>query len=123
MTRAQNGFTIIEVMVAVLVLTVGLLTLVTTSALVTRMISRGQRSSVAAAWTARQMEQQRFRACTARFDGASSLFRGSTRLVHTTWSWTTAATNTHRVRFITTYTVGAGQIRSDTSETTVSCVL
>jgi hypothetical protein len=110
-------------MVAVLVLTIGLLTLVTTSALVTRMIGRGQRSSIAAAWTARQMEQQRFRACAARFNGAADLFRGSTRLVRTEWTWSTLATNTYGIRFITTYTTSAGRTRADTSETAVSCVI
>lgn len=123
MTRSRAGFTLVEVMVAILVLTIGLLSLVTTSALVTRMINKGQRSGVAAAWTARQMEQQRFRACTVRFDGAADLFRGSARLARTTWTWSTVATNTYRVRFVTTYTTTANRQRSDTSETTVSCVM
>jgi prepilin-type N-terminal cleavage/methylation domain-containing protein len=123
MTRAPNGFTLVEVMVAILVLTIGLLSLVTTSAMVTKMISRGQRSSVAANWTARQMEQQRFRACTARFDGAADLFRGSVRLARTQWTWSTMATNTFRVRFVTTYTTAPNKARADTSETTISCVL
>ena len=47
--KQERGFTIVEVIVAMLVLTVGLLGLVTSAALVTRMIGRGQRSAVAAA--------------------------------------------------------------------------
>ena len=123
MTRQRNGFTLVEVMEAVLVLTIGLLSLVTTSALVTKQIARGQRAGVAANWTARQMEQQRFRACTVRFDGAADLFRGSARLARTQWTWSTVAANTYRVRFVTSYNTGPNRVRSDTSETTVSCVM
>jgi len=39
--KREQGFTIVEVIVAILVLTVGLLALVTSAALVTRMIGRG----------------------------------------------------------------------------------
>ncbi|MGH7607966.1 MAG: type IV pilus modification PilV family protein [Gemmatimonadales bacterium] len=122
MTRAPNGFTLVEVMVAVLVLSMGLLALVSTSALVTRMIGRGQRAGIAASWTARQMEQQRFRACTARFDGAADLFRNTKRLARTTWTWSTPAPNTYRVVFVTTYTLASDRTRADTSETTISCL-
>ena len=42
MTRnSQRGFTIVEIIIAIVVLTVGLLGLVSTAALVTRMIARG----------------------------------------------------------------------------------
>jgi len=47
--KQQQGFTLVEVIIAILVLTVGLLGLVTSAALVTRMIGRGQRSAVQAA--------------------------------------------------------------------------
>ena len=44
--QREAGFTIIEVMIAVVILTVGLLGLTATSALVTRMLGRGQRSEI-----------------------------------------------------------------------------
>ena len=40
--KREQGFTLVEVIIAILVLTVGLLGLVTSAALVTRMIGRGQ---------------------------------------------------------------------------------
>src|SRR5438128_1090206 len=46
--KREQGFTIVEVIIAIMVLTVGLLVLVNSSALVTRMIAQGQRSAVAA---------------------------------------------------------------------------
>ncbi|MBI1967765.1 MAG: prepilin-type N-terminal cleavage/methylation domain-containing protein, partial [Gemmatimonadetes bacterium] len=52
----ERGFTIIEIIIAIIVLTVGLLGLVSTAALVTRMIGRGQRSTEAAIFAAQRME-------------------------------------------------------------------
>ena len=50
----RRGFTIIEIIIAIIVLTVGVLGMVTTAALVTRMIARGQRSAAASAFAARR---------------------------------------------------------------------
>ena len=48
MTRNVRGFTIIEVLVAVLVLTVGVTALVGSAGIVTRMIGQGKRTTQAA---------------------------------------------------------------------------
>jgi len=56
-TKNRRGFTIIEVIIAIIVLTVGILGMVTTAALVTRMIARGQRSAMATAFAARRLER------------------------------------------------------------------
>src|SRR3989442_15870348 len=53
--KRERGFTLVEVIVAILVLTVGLLALVTSSALVTRMIQRGQRSAVSSNYGGQQL--------------------------------------------------------------------
>ena len=53
--RSNKGFTIIEIIIAIIVLTVGVLGMVTTAALVTRMIARGQRSAQASAFSARRL--------------------------------------------------------------------
>ena len=47
MTRNAQGFTIIEVLVAVLVLTVGVTALVGSAGMVTRMIGQGKRTTQA----------------------------------------------------------------------------
>ncbi len=73
----RHGFTIIEVIIAIIVLTVGLLGLVTTAALVTRMIARGQRSAMAATYAAQRMERMRPAACIdAQRVGADLRHRG-----------------------------------------------
>jgi len=63
--KQEQGFTLIEVIIAVLVLTVGLLGLVSSAALVTRMIGRGHRSSVEVAFSQRRLEMLRSTACTS----------------------------------------------------------
>ena len=56
--KSQGGFTIIEIIIAIIVLTVGVLGMVTTAALVTRMIARGQRSAEASTFAARRLERE-----------------------------------------------------------------
>src|SRR3989441_6323919 len=86
----NKGFTIIEIIIAIIVLTVGVLGMVTTAALVTRMIARGQRSAEASAFAARRLERLRVAACVPaqRLDGADSLYRGSNLVSINTWRFT-----------------------------------
>jgi len=120
--KNQRGFTIIEVIIAIVVLAVGLLGLVTTAALVTRMIGRGQRSAVAATFATQQMEQLRAGGCLARNDGTASLNRGSTLAAQTTWTWTTVTATTYRLSLVTRYPTVQYKTRTDTMETTLSCL-
>src|SRR2546426_10561222 len=83
--KREQGFTIVEVIVAILVLTVGLLALVTSAALVTRMIGRGQRSAVAAQYAQRRLEMLRVSGCKSQAGGSEGLMRGSTPLDSLTW--------------------------------------
>ena len=64
--KREQGFTLVEVIIAILVLTVGLLGLVTSAALVTRMIGRGQHSAVAAQYAQRRLEMLRITGCKAQ---------------------------------------------------------
>ncbi|HEX9632712.1 MAG TPA: prepilin-type N-terminal cleavage/methylation domain-containing protein [Gemmatimonadales bacterium] len=61
--RSTRGFTIVEALVAVLILTVGLLGLVTTSGVVTRMIGQGRRATLAAGLAGERLEVMRARGC------------------------------------------------------------
>lgn len=120
--KQQRGFTIIEVIIAIVVLAVGLLGLVTTAALVTRMIGRGQRSAVAATFAAQQVEQLRAGGCLARNDGSAALNRGSTVVAQTSWTWTKVGANTYRLSLVTRYPTVQNRTRTDTTETTLSCL-
>ena len=121
--KHERGFTIVEIIVAITVLSIGLLGLASTSAMVTRMIGQGQRSAVAATFAAKRMEQLRNQACTAQTPGAESLYRGSTRVAINTWSYSDAGNKTYRVLLTTTYVTVMNRTRTDTVETAVSCLI
>ncbi|MGH7426837.1 MAG: type IV pilus modification PilV family protein [Candidatus Methylomirabilaceae bacterium] len=118
----EAGFTLVEVMIAIIVLTIGLLGLMGTAALVTRMIGRGQRSAVAGIEAAQRFEQLRATGCRTRADGSEQFYRGATVIGRNDWAWTTAGTNMFRLTVRTTYTTTQGRQRSETREATISCV-
>jgi prepilin-type N-terminal cleavage/methylation domain-containing protein len=121
--KTQRGFTLVEVIVAIVVLTVGLLGLVTTAALVTRMITRGQRSSVAANFAAQRLEQLRAGGCVNRAGGSEQLVRGGNVVARNSWNWVAAGDSTHRLLLSVQYQSRAGVWRTDTLETAVTCQL
>ena len=59
MKRNRQGFTLVEVLVAVVVLGIGITALVGSSAMVTRMIGRGQMETRAAQLASRRLETLR----------------------------------------------------------------
>lgn len=61
--RARRGFTIVEVMVAVLVMSVGILGLAGASAVVTRLLDRGDQQTAAAMTAQRRFERLRATRC------------------------------------------------------------
>lgn len=126
MTRnSQRGFTLVEIIIAIVVLTVGLLGLVSTAALVTRMIARGQRSAVASTFAAQRMELLRPAACIAaqRTNGTDTLMRGSTWVAINNWTWTDQGNQYYRARIVTTYKTVKNRVRTDTLEVGVPCLL
>ncbi len=122
--KNRRGFTIVEVIIAIIVLTVGILAMVTTAALVTRMIARGQRSADASAFAQRRMERLRVNACNValRLPGTDTLYRGSNIVSVNWWTYTPAdANNNWRIRVVSTYRTGPNRVRSDSTETTIPC--
>ena len=122
MTREQ-GFTLVEVIIAIIVLTVGLLGLVTSAALVTRMIARGQRSSVQAAFSARRLEMLRSTACTSQAGGTDVLLRGSLPVDSLSWRFVDRGNSTWQVVLRSKYQTDRGRWRTDSTETEVSCII
>lgn len=127
--KSEAGFTIVEIIIAVVVLTVGVLGLVTTAALVTRMIGRGQRSAVAGTFAAQRMERLRINACipAQRVNGAENLVRGSTVIASNVWRFTAVpnatpgAPPTWRIDLTTTYKTVRNRSRTERTETYVVC--
>lgn len=121
--KNERGFTIVEVIIAIIVLTVGILGLVTTAALVTRMIARGQRSADAAAFAARRLERLRPAACITaqRVAGTDTLFRGQIWVAINRWNFTDAGNGTYRLKIHTLYKTTQERTRTDSTETTIPC--
>lgn len=125
--KSERGFTLVEVIIAIVVLTVGLLGLVTTAALVTRMIARGQRAAVAASFAAQRMEQLRAQGCIPanRTAGSEQLMRGGAVVARNDWRYVTPTPgdSTHQVFLVVTYQTQQGRWRTDSMETAISCQL
>ena len=125
MTAIKNrkGFTIVEIIIAIIVLTVGVLGMVTTAALVTRMIARGQRSESASAFAARRVERMRIAACidAQRVNGSDTLYRGTQWAAINTWTFTNLGNLNYRLKNVSLYRTTQNRVRRDSSETTISC--
>lgn len=70
--KSERGFTIVEVLVAVMILSVGLMGLVTTAGLVTRMIGQGHRFTEASALANERIEVLKAQRCPAAGTGTET---------------------------------------------------
>ena len=92
--KHEGGFTIVEVLIAVMILTVGLLGLASTAGYVTRMIGQGNRYTEAATMASKQLELLRAGGCSTAANGSSANGRF-------TISWTVADSSTGSQRHAT----------------------
>ena len=106
---------------AILVLTVGILGLVTSAALVTRMIARGQRSAVQSLFAQRRLEMLRSGACVSQAAGTDMLFRGSTMVDSLNWSFLDRGNQTWHIVMRSKYRTDRGNWRNDSTETEITC--
>ncbi len=113
---SERGFTVVEVLIAVLVLTVGLLGMVTTAALTTRMIAQGQRYSEASAIANERFEILRSRACAEMTGGSAQAGRFSV-----SWTVTASEAGTFRRVDVTVVSPVAGGTRADRFTTIIAC--
>ncbi|HVH67644.1 MAG TPA: prepilin-type N-terminal cleavage/methylation domain-containing protein [Gemmatimonadales bacterium] len=116
----ERGFTITEVLVGVMVLSVGVTGLATTAALTTRMIARGERSATAMMFAQRRLERLRLTACTTQAAGADTLYRGGVAAINS-WTFTNAGNRTWRIVLTSTYTTYRVK-RAERLETEISCL-
>ncbi len=119
--KREQGFTLVEVIVAILVLTVGILGLVTSAALVTRMIARGQRSAVQSLFAQRRLEMLRSSACVSQAAGTDMLYRGSTMVDSLNWSFLDRGNQTWHIVMRSKYRTDRGNWRTDSTETEITC--
>jgi prepilin-type N-terminal cleavage/methylation domain-containing protein len=122
MVRAKQGFTLVEVVVAILVLTVGLLGLAGSAVLVSRMIARGQRSAAQAAFAMRRLEMLRTTGCSAQDAGTDVLLRGSTPVDSIRWRFVERGNGDWEIVVRSRYLSDGARWRSDSLETAISCI-
>ncbi len=114
--KTERGFTLVEIIVALLVLVIGLLAITSTSALVTRMAGDAFQRTVVAELAASRIEIIRSRAgCIGEIG------RDSTRYADLTWE-SVPMGDLARVRVIATWRRAARGVRVDTIETILSCM-
>jgi type IV pilus modification protein PilV len=113
--KSRDGFTLVEVMVAMMILTVGLLGLASTSAVVVRQMGDAGRMGVAASIAQNRIEKLRLATCTTTSTGTNTI-RGVSE------SWTvTPQTRSARIDVTVTYATRLG-LRSQNYRSTVPCV-
>jgi type IV pilus assembly protein PilV len=121
----RSGFTLIEVMVAIIILSVGVLGLISTAALVTRMIGRGNISTKATQLAETRLEILRQQALSSTPScstlGASGTAAGPSGMSEA-WTVTTPAASTSLRQFsvTVTYPIARGT-RTATLTTQIRC--
>lgn len=109
MSQNEKGFTLVEVLVAVVILSIGLLAVAAGSALTFKMLGAGKRTSRVSAVMVQQMETLRRQAnstdprCTSVANGTGTPLPGYSAA----WTVTTVGT-TRQVRLIVTYPTSGG---------------
>lgn len=130
MKRSTAGFTLVEVLVAVTVLGVGLVALAGSSALVTRMIGRGQMATRAGEVASRRLEMLRMYAlstsprCTSGSFVAGTTAAGDVGIgvSGVSESWTITANGTERtITETVSYRTAKGQTKSESFTTVIKC--
>jgi prepilin-type N-terminal cleavage/methylation domain-containing protein len=121
--RANRGLTLVEVLIALIVLGVGILALSGSSSMITRMIGRGKSETHAAMAASRRVEllRQAARSSTPRCIAAEFTSGGPVIEDGLTQSWTITPTGpVRRVRVTVTYLTVRG-LRTAVLETAIAC--
>jgi prepilin-type N-terminal cleavage/methylation domain-containing protein len=122
----KGGFTIIEVLIAVVVLGAGVLALASSSAAVSRIIGRGRTSTLSAQVAQEQLERLRSYAAATDPKCASTRFKSSAGAeqrqgVSLTWFVENSTNDVRPVEVYVTYRVPPGRTRIDTLRTRILC--
>ena len=123
MSRSESGFTLVEVIVAIVVLSVGVIALAGTTAMVTRMIGRGKVETRVAQAASRRIEMLRLAAysTTPHCTAASFVSGGPTTANGLTESWTVPAAGKVRSVLVTVSYRAARGARTASIQTRIEC--
>lgn len=125
MSSNRSGFTVVEMIIAIVILGIGLMALAAGSGSVTRTLQGSRIATQAAQLAGWRMDQLRAYSRATITPCAHASFIGSASPVtinHVTQTWTILVNGvTRRVNVISTYSVGRGQTRTDTLSSTIAC--
>jgi prepilin-type N-terminal cleavage/methylation domain-containing protein len=125
MSARRDGFTIIEVLIAIIILSVGVLALASSAGGVSRMLSSAQRKTRSYSVIAATLDSLRNRAnstspkCTALVTSTATNARGYGSLFSRQWIVSTVGTG-RQIEVRTAYRVG-GRVKGDTMITEITC--
>jgi prepilin-type N-terminal cleavage/methylation domain-containing protein len=117
----RSGFSLVELLIALVLLTIGLLGLLSTTAAVTRMIGRARRLELDASFAGARLERARAAACAAPAPGMELKYRGGTLLDSLAWEFSDGGEGHWRVIVRARSRGGRDQWRSDSVATGGSC--
>ena len=100
LAERQDGFTLIEVLIAIGILSVGILALLQTAASITVMLREGRLRTMASAVAASRIDDLRL-AATSTTPTCTSVASGSASSLQGTESWTVAGTGRSRTVAVT----------------------
>ena len=112
---SRGGFTIVELIVAIMVFSIGVLGLAATTATVARLMGSASRQTIAAAVAQSRIEKLRATSCASLASGSETV-----RGVTSTWS-VVVATRGDSVTETVTFPIGRGRTRTRVYKPMVTC--
>jgi prepilin-type N-terminal cleavage/methylation domain-containing protein len=119
----RHGLSIPEVLVAIVILTVGLLGLAASGLHVSDLLAQGSRTGRATTFGVRRLELLRAGTCRATppADGTEELKAGSAVVAANTWSSSVVGEGQVAIRVVTRYVLSPRRPRTDTLAAVVVC--
>jgi prepilin-type N-terminal cleavage/methylation domain-containing protein len=125
MSSNRSGFTVVEMILAIVILSIGLLALAAGSGSVTRTLHGSRIATQAAHLAGERMDMLRAyaRATIPPCTHAQFIPSASAVVLHDiSQTWNIVADGaTRRINVVSTYAIGRGQTRTDTLSSTVAC--
>jgi prepilin-type N-terminal cleavage/methylation domain-containing protein len=123
MKRATAGFTLVEVLVAVVVLGIGIIAMAGTSGMVTRMIGRGKMATRAGQAATQKVEELRLAAYSTTPHCTAGAFATGGPVVANgvTTSWVVGTPNPGTVTVTVSFRTARGSVHTDVLTTLIDC--